>query len=427
MGILFAYSIYGSIFLAFGYVAYRWLLAQRKYGVMNRICLLGIYTVSLLTMPVISLVSHILTADSTTAGGMITADTPTPEGIAGTNSTQFIISWLLWVYAAGCIAVLLHFLWNVRRLRRIISLAEKEEHEGYTLVKVAGCRSPYSYGRYIVVGDQEPALSMIIDHEIAHITQLHRADLWVAQVVCTLFWYNPAAWLMRTQLRETHEYLADAEVIKRGHDILQYQELLIKKAIGTRLQPLTNSLNQSNIYKRITMMYKKTPSGVNRLRVLGLMPALILAATVCVASPVTSTAGLAAATSMADASLNSGKVTQFSESAQSDANSAVEKAPYKLASFPDGEVALFKFLMENIRYPEEAMKAGEQGKVIVKFVVETDGSISDVEIQHSVSPTLDAEALRVVKSMPRWTPAFNKEGEPVRCFYIIPVSFKTND
>ncbi|MDE7410902.1 MAG: M56 family metallopeptidase [Paramuribaculum sp.] len=424
MGLLLAYSIYGGVFLAFGYTAYRWLLARHKYGIINRRCLLGIYMTALLAMPLIMSASHLLTATDSVQGAII-ADTPALQGVVTQPAGELrIMSWLIWIYAAGCSAVVLHFIYGLVRLHLIIASGAKEKYGDCTLVRIAGCRTPFSYGRYIVIGTHEHAQTMIIAHEMAHITQQHRIDLWIAQAVCTLMWYNPTAWLMRNQLRDVHEYLADEEVIRQGHDVIKYQELLIEKAIGTRLQPLTNSLNQSNIYKRITMMYKKTPSGATRLRVLGLMPALIMAATVCVASPVASTVNLAAATSMAEASLNSSKVTQISESAQPGADSDVEKAPYKLASFNGGESELINFLIENIHYPEEALKAGEEGKVIVKFVVETDGSISNVEITKSVTPALDKEAIRVVNSMPRWTPAFNKEGQPVRCFYILPVSFK---
>lgn len=426
MGTLFAYSLYGSIFLAFSFVAYRWLLAQRKYGVMNRICLLGIYAMALLAMPLIALITHLL-ADAGTATGVITADAPAADGFEAADGRQSIISWGLWIYTTGCIAVGLHLLWNISRLWRIISSAEKEVCPGgYTLIRVAGCRSPYSFGRYIIVGTHEPAISLIIAHESAHITQLHRADLWIAQAVCTLMWYNPVAWLMREQLREIHEYLADADVINRGYDILQYQELLIKKAIGTKLQPLTNSLNQSNIYKRITMMYKKTPSGASRLRVLGLMPALIMATAVCMASPVATATRAVAATSMASASGTTSKVTQISESVQSPAGIATD-APYKKAEFPGGENDLLIYLMKNVVYPKEAASAGEQGKVVVQFVVDTDGSVNDIEVTQSVTPALDKEAVRVVKSMPRWTPAKDKEGLPVKCFFRLPVWFKLPD
>lgn len=91
-------------------------------------------------------------------------------------------------------------------------------------------------------------------------------------------WYNPAAWLMRRELRRVHEYQADAEVLDNGINPRDYQMLLIEKAAGVRLQSLANSLNHSNLSKRITMMCKQNNKTARRLRVIGLIPAFALAA-----------------------------------------------------------------------------------------------------------------------------------------------------
>lgn len=90
--------------------------------------------------------------------------------------------------------------------------------------------------------------------------------------------------------------------------------------------------------------------------------------------------------------------------------------------FPQGTRALFDFLNENIHYPEEAEKKKIEGRVIITFVVDGDSTINEVEIIQRVHPLLDAEALRVVKAMPKWEPA-TKSGVPVRVKYTIPISF----
>ena len=93
--------------------------------------------------------------------------------------------------------------------------------------------------------------------------------------------------------------------------------------------------------------------------------------------------------------------------------------------FPGGMQELMKFLQTSIRYPKEAQERGLQGRVIVQFVVNKDGSICDEKVVRSVDPQLDAEALRVVRSMPNWTPG-KQRGEAVRVRFTIPVSFKLN-
>lgn len=95
----------------------------------------------------------------------------------------------------------------------------------------------------------------------------------------------------------------------------------------------------------------------------------------------------------------------------------------KMPSFPGGDVALFKFLGDNVKYPVIAQENGVQGRVICQFVVNKDGSIVDVEVVRSVDPSLDKEAIRVIKSMPKWSPG-QQRGKPVRVKYTLPVNFK---
>lgn len=95
----------------------------------------------------------------------------------------------------------------------------------------------------------------------------------------------------------------------------------------------------------------------------------------------------------------------------------------QMPSFPGGPSALMKYLSENVKYPVVAQENGVQGRVVVSFVVEKDGHITDVKVVRSVDPTLDKEAARVVKSMPNWIPG-KQNGSAVRVKYNVPVSFK---
>lgn len=95
----------------------------------------------------------------------------------------------------------------------------------------------------------------------------------------------------------------------------------------------------------------------------------------------------------------------------------------KEPQYPGGLQGLMEFLMENVKYPPEAAKAGIQGKVLVSFIVNKDGTISDVSVRNSVNPLLDAEAKRVVSIMPRWIPG-EHNGKKVRVVYLLPVTFR---
>ena len=95
----------------------------------------------------------------------------------------------------------------------------------------------------------------------------------------------------------------------------------------------------------------------------------------------------------------------------------------QMPSFPGGMQALMEYLGNNVKYPVVAQENGVQGRVVVSFVVERDGSITDVKVVRSVDPSLDKEAVRVVKSMPRWIPG-KQNGQAVRVKYNVPVAFR---
>lgn len=111
--------------------------------------------------------------------------------------------------------------------------------------------------------------------------------------------------------------------------------------------------------------------------------------------------------------------------AQTKKNDMVFDVVEVMPQFPGGQIAMLKYIMENIKYPEQAMKEGIQGRVAVRFIVEKDGSISDVKPILSVHPLLNKEAVRVVKSMPKWSPG-KQNGKPVRVRFNVPVMFKLN-
>ena len=95
----------------------------------------------------------------------------------------------------------------------------------------------------------------------------------------------------------------------------------------------------------------------------------------------------------------------------------------QMPEFPGGMEALFKYMAENMKYPEDAKKQQVEGRVLVQFIVETDGSVSNTEVLMRVFPSLDAEAVRVMSGMPKWIPG-KQNGKVVRVKYTIPVSFR---
>lgn len=115
----------------------------------------------------------------------------------------------------------------------------------------------------------------------------------------------------------------------------------------------------------------------------------------------------------------------MTSTAQTKKNNMVYDVVEVMPQFPGGQTAMLKYIMENIKYPKQIMEEGIQGRVTVSFIVEKDGRVSNVRLLRSVQPLLDKEAVRVVKSMPKWSPG-KHNGKPVRVRFNLPVMFKLN-
>lgn len=387
---------------------------------------------------------------------------------------------LLALYLAGVLFFLVRLGVGVVRNARLSRHGSERLDDGTRLVLHDGRYAPFSWMHTIVVSrrDYDANAPMILAHEREHIRLGHSWDILLCQLCLAFQWFNPAAWLLKRELQAVHEFEADEAMLRSGTDARQYQMKLIETALGARFNSIANNFTHCSTKKRILMMMKKQTSPWARLKVLYVLPvaALVLLAASCdnpkeeadaqKTSEVMSVKAEAvplyvvdgnvvsaeefknlnpddiesmevlkgeAATSQWGSRGENGAVVATTKKAASkaadepaDAEPEVFNVVEKMPEFEGGVQNLLQFLKANITYPEEAKKNGTQGRVVVQFVVDKDGSITDANIVKSVSPELDAEALRVVKIMPKWTPGEQK-GEKVRVKFTLPVQFKLPD
>lgn len=116
-------------------------------------------------------------------------------------------------------------------------------------------------------------------------------------------------------------------------------------------------------------------------------------------------------------------IEEFSTNEPMNMDSVVYMVVENSASYPGGQEALFEYLSKDIKYPQEALDQKIEGTVYVEFIVEKDGSLSNVKIRFSQTPSLESEAIRVVKGMSAWNPG-TQRGKAVRSIFILPVTFK---
>jgi hypothetical protein len=318
----------------------------------------------------------------------------------------------VWLYAVVALALLLRVLWQVVVVCRLAQRSERATLHGTAVCLLTGDYSPFSFFRWIFVNpvNKTPSqVKQILTHEQTHVAQWHSVDALLSQLFVAAFWFNPAAWLMRLQVRNNLEYLADRSVISGGTDKKAYQYHLLAVAYRTNVATITNNFNVLPLKRRIMMMNKQASNPLARFKYLLFVPLAI--------------ALLAMNNTTIRANVQKKVVKTTKTTKKADASNKVYEVVEQMPSFPGGDAAMMKYLAENIKYPVSAQKAKEQGRVVVQFIVEKDGAVTGVKTVRSVTPVLDAEAVRVIKAMPKWTPG-RQGGQPVRVKYNVPVSFR---
>lgn len=530
MGLFFIYSLKVAFCLIAFYLVFKLLLSKETFHTFNRWVLLLVMVVSIL-LPWLK----VTTAEPTAiAEGMISLESIIASAEVVNDDTQeglSAIQLLFIIYIIGIAVFFLREVVSVVRLFRLIRrgtplTAEQAgvSQHGVRVVVMKNEIAPFSWFRHVVLSEKDFRENPreILTHELAHIRLGHSWDVAVCNLLIIFQWWNPAAWLLKRELQNVHEFEADEAVINRGVDAKQYQLLLIRKSVGERLFSMANNLNHQSLKKRITMMTTKKSSPWQKAKVLVALPMAALAVvafanpdvervaekvetesqavvekakadvagvetvaeqqsaekqevadeqakTVSVkgvvvqkedGNPIVGVAVTVRGTKigavtdvdgkfhidnvpvgswidvfMIDCEIGSLQVTEqnasnlhfviaydgpsSSKSPGSDAFDVVEEMPV----YPGGMPAMMDFFNKNMKYPKEAFDAKQEGRVIAQFVVEKDGSITDAHIVKSVSPALDAEALRIVNAMPNWTPG-RQNGKPVRVKYTVPISFK---
>ena len=328
------------------------------------------------------------------------------------------------VYMAGVIICLFRVAIGVLSSEILCHRRSRTLADGSRLVITDRNYAPFSWRNYIVISrkDYEANGAMIITHEQAHVRHHHSFDLMLAQLFCAFQWFNPAAWMLKRSLLEVHEFEADASVLDSGFDERRYQICLVRAALQGSFATTTNNFANCSTKKRIVMMNRHSTNPWARLRVLLMLPAVALSVTVASAgNQDIKGAEKAVSIQVVDDNKPDSVVTWQVEPEETpdDVFMVVEEGP----EFPGGTMALLEHLAKTIKYPQNCRDEKIQGRVLVSFIVEKDGSLSGFEVVKSVHPDLDAEALKVIKALPAWKPG-TQHGEKVRVKFTVPVNFR---
>jgi len=324
------------------------------------------------------------------------------------------IGWIRFIFITGMTMFTILLFYRILQISRLVLNNQVEKKNGLRIVKLDQDHTPFSFYNFVFISQQQselPGMKEMLAHEMEHVRQGHSFDILILELLTIFQWFNPFIWLLKRSLRENHEFLADNGVLKPGVSSANYRLLLLNSSFIQ--QPiLANNFNYSLIKIRIKMITKIKSSKIAASKLT--MGILVTAALFMVF-------GFDYSESLPQEKKTNATQTkepQKTDQAQDQVFVVVEQMP----EFPGGELALREFIAKAIKYPDDAIKAGTQGKVYITFVVSKEGKVVDPKVARGVSPSLDAEALRVVKSLPIWIPG-KQRGVNVAVSYTIPIAF----
>ncbi|WP_375434038.1 M56 family metallopeptidase [uncultured Hymenobacter sp.] len=330
MAMLSSYLLYlveASFRLAVFALAYRLLLARLTYFSWNRWYLLGSVLVALV-LPLLSFpgLAYLLAAPAAESGPLLlqlnwTRPAATTASTASAASSLNVWTWMLGgmlvVYAAGMLYRLQNLGRNLWWLRQLARRHPRINKGAYWLVELSNPQMPaFSFGRSVFLSPLHASLSpterqLLLQHELVHVQQRHTVDILLLEGVAVLLWFNPAVYYVRQQLKEAHEYLADAAVARTAGSVSGYGQLLLKLAAQQFPFSLVHAFSTKQLVQRITMLTTPSSRPLQKLRFLLIVPILAGAwmATSCVDSPSPTVAVAPEASSAAASTTPIGRIT----------------------------------------------------------------------------------------------------------------------
>ena len=425
------YLIKINVALVLLYGFYRLTVSRDTFFGLRRLTLWLIYAVALM-VPALNLEYWVRDTPTMESMANVYADTFYPVVVVKAQAPS--ITWmdmLLGIYWVGVAVLSLRLVWQLFSIIRLAVISRKQEVEGITVHLLKGEGSPFSFFRWVFMYPstlEGRQLHEVMVHECTHVSGHHSLDTLFSELFSIACWFNPFAWLMKQEVRMNLEYLADESVLSDGNARKSYQYHLLGLAYRqpNESTKIANNFNLLPLKKRIKMMNKRRTSEIGKAKYLLFAP---LAGVLLMVSNIESVAR--------EIGEQIPEVAEVQQKAEQAAEEKVKTKPQTdttkkkktwdcmpetMPQFPGGQGVLMKYLAANIKYPASAVKAKKQGRVIVTFIVQKDGSITHAKIAKSIDPELDAEALRIVKGMPKWTPG-TQNGKPVSVRYMVPVKF----
>ena len=431
MEALFIYLIKSAILLSVIAIVYHLFLRQTTFLYLNRAYLL-LGVLASFTLPLIHYTYDVVVTVSTPN---IQIGTPSiqeqlsaAEQLTETAGNPIDIFTILFiVYIAGVVLYLFKILSACKKINKLVKRGLIERKEGYKIVITKDIESPCSILNNILINTDnlsDMEREAILRHEITHIKQRHWIDLLCSECMLLLQWFNPMARFYISLLKENHEFLADKAVVRSGISPALYKAVLLNQQFNRPVFSFANSFNYSNKSKRLIMVTKEKSSVWKKMLILILIPIFTIQIW-ATAEP------NYIIEQQPTRQLSSEQISQESvDTVAPESTVPQDKEPIPLMvvqvkpKFNDSEEpnVFREWVQNNLIYPQAAIDKNIQGRVTVEFVIDKTGSVKDVTVLREADPILEAEAVRVISSSPKWTPGKHRE-KTVDVVYVFPVVF----
>ena len=325
---------------------------------------------------------------------------------ANTLSITDVISY---IYIIGVVFFLMKFVYNIVKIYKIKAGKKIETIDDVNFIYTNESHIPFSFLNNIYI-PKDNLDEMIIKHEMSHVKNYHSVDVILMEIMIAFQWFNPFIRMIKNELKSNHEFIADSEAIKDEDEKSNYMMLLLQQCTADDFSTIANNFSFLLTKKRISMITKNQKVKGSVIKVLLTLPVfalLILLNTQC------------------DNTKPNDEKPQPAVTETEAIQDSIYRVSEVMPQYPGGPNEMMRYIQENIKYPQSAKDNKIEGRVFVSFVVEKDGSITNAAVMRGIDKECDAEALRVVSSMPKWTPGQHK-GEVVRTEFTIPIYYKFN-
>ncbi|MDO1451620.1 TonB family protein [Rhodocytophaga aerolata] len=340
---------------------------------------------------------------------------PIPLDVILITPTAEPSSWnddlLIWMYTAISAFFLCKFFSSVLYLIYLERKSSYEKFDDLYIRKASNIQGSFTFFNWIFLSDKidkkGPEYELILKHEKAHATMGHTYDIVFLELFKAGFWWLPTAWFISKEIKKIHEFQADAYALK-SYSVDYYSSILISSTLKLNGLSLASSFHDGLILKRLLAM-KQQVTNVSpwKLGALSALGTLLLVVFAC--------------SEELDPKSKEMEMGSQSNNMAGEVFIVVEEQP----QYEGGMDAFYRYVSNEIKYPLQARQMGVEGRVDVEFVVERDGSLSNVKAIQGIDAGCDREAVRVVQKASSFKPG-TQRGRPVRVRMVMPILFKLN-